>query len=96
MLVGNLFAWRATDPKEMRIVRDPIGPENDYYLTRMSQEADAIIAAWGAQGSYRHRARYVLDRLSDVEHLGLTKQGYPKHPLYLRNDAARITFVESP
>ncbi len=27
--VTNIFAWRATDPKDMRAAPDPVGPAND-------------------------------------------------------------------
>ena len=98
--VGNLFAWRATDPKELRQAEDPIGPENDRHLMHMSGAADAVIAAWGAHGAYQNRGRQVEGMLEGtVEHLGLTKQGHPKHPLYLRADAARTLIrpaVEGP
>lgn len=90
LAVGNLFAWRATDPAELREASDPVGPENDYHLTEMSMAAEVTIAAWGGHGSYRDRWREVLPFLCDVEHLGLTKGGHPKHPLYLRNDVARV------
>lgn len=89
LTVGNLFAWRATDPKELKRVDDPVGLENDYHLTEMSMAAEVTIAAWGVHGLYRDRAQEVLPFLCDVEHLGLTKDGYPKHPLYLPNDARR-------
>ena len=86
LIVGNLFAWRATSPRELRQVGDPIGPENDRHLVEMSVSADAIIVAWGAHGGYRNRSQHVLGLLGSVEHLGLTKQGHPRHPLYLRAD----------
>ena len=89
--VANLFALRATDPKELRKASDPVGPENDRHLMMMSSCADAVIAAWGAHGAYRNRSRQVLGLLEGtVECLGLTKQGHPKHPLYIRADAARV------
>lgn len=94
LAVGNLFAWRATDPKDLRTVHDPVGIENDYHLTEMSMAAEATIAAWGVYGSYRGRDREVLPFLCDVEHLGLTKQGRPRHPLYLRADTARTAMPE--
>lgn len=89
LLVGNLFAWRATNPRELRRVSDPVGPENDHHLVEMSVGADAVIAAWGAHGVYRNRSQHVLGLLRNPESLGLTKQGHPRHPLYLRADAAR-------
>lgn len=94
--VANLFAWRATDPQELRRAIDPVGPENDRRLMMLSSCADAVIAAWGAQGSYRNRATEVLGLLEGtVEHLGLTRQGHPKHPLYLRADVARAVLVSA-
>ena len=90
LAVGNLFALRATDPQQLRRVADPIGPENDQHLIWMSDDADVTIAAWGTPGAFRNRDQHVLGFLKGaVEHLGLTKQGHPRHPLYLRNDAAR-------
>ncbi len=94
--VGNLFAWRATDPRELKQALDPVGPENDRHLMTMSGCADVVIAAWGARGNYRNRAAEVLDLLEGtVYHLGLTKQGHPKHPLYLRADTSRVAFMKS-
>ena len=89
LVVGNLFAWRTTDPRELRMARDPVGPENDGHLIEMSDSADATIAAWGAHGAYHHRDLAVLGLLKAAESLGLTKQGHPRHPLYLRADVAR-------
>lgn len=45
LLVGNLFAFRATDRSELFKQEEPIGPENDSYLEKMMEEADLIIAA---------------------------------------------------
>ncbi len=90
LVVANLFAWRATDPRELKRASDPVGPENDEHLIALSGDADAVIAAWGVHGGYKNR-NWVVRRLlrGTVEHLGLTKQGHPRHPLYLRADAAR-------
>ncbi len=93
LAVANLFAWRATDPRELRQAVDPVGPENDRHLMRLSGCADAVIAAWGARGNYHNRAAEVLGLLEGaIEHLGLTKQGHPKHPLYLRADVGREVY----
>ena len=95
LVVGNLFAYRATNPQELTQVDDPIGAENDYHLTEMSGSAVATIAAWGERGALRGRDTDVLRILTgSIEHLGLTKQGHPRHPLYLRSDTARIAFGE--
>lgn len=91
LAVGNLFALRATDPQQLKRVADPIGPENDRHLIWMSNGADVTIAAWGTLGAFRNRDQRVLGLLrGTVEHLGLTKQGHPRHPLYLRADVERM------
>lgn len=84
--VINLFALRATDPVELLVVPDPVGPENDYYFTRIPPE-QKIIAAWGAwgKGNYLNRASTVAELLRDrpIFCLGRTVTGQPKHPVRL-------------
>ncbi|KIN63169.1 DUF1643 domain containing protein [Sulfitobacter noctilucicola] len=85
--VTNIFAWRDTDPRKMRQAEDPIGPANDETLSEGAEWADRIIAAWGTHGAHRGRGPDVLAALmsqkTPVYHLGLSKAGHPKHPLYL-------------
>ena len=61
----NLFAFRATDPKKMKAVADPIGPENDAHLLRLARDAGVIVAAWGANGTHRGRDADVRELLKD-------------------------------
>lgn len=86
--VANLFAWRATDPRDMKAKADPVGPENDARILAMAQGADRIVCAWGAHGTFLHRARAVRRLLRDfpLQALALTRAGEPGHPLYLRGD----------
>ena len=85
--VTNIFAWRDTDPKKMRSAKEPIGPENDTAISESCSWADQIIAAWGTHGAFLDRGAAVekLLRASGrpVYHLGLSKDGHPKHPLYI-------------
>lgn len=85
--VTNIFAWRDTDPKKMRAAADPVGPENDETILESCTWADTVVCAWGTHGAHRDRGKYVEDTLrenvSRLFHLGLTKQGHPKHPLYI-------------
>ncbi|MGV8985066.1 MAG: DUF1643 domain-containing protein [Cypionkella sp.] len=85
--VGNIFAFRATDPKVMRAAADPVGPGNDAAILAMAAEADRIICAWGTHGAHLGRGA-AAERLLRVTglplfHLGLSKAGAPKHPLYI-------------
>lgn len=85
--VVNIFAWRDTDPRALRVVADPIGPENDAAILDCAEVSDLIICAWGAHGRFLGRGAAVEALLRSTQkplyHLGLSKEGHPKHPLYL-------------
>ncbi len=92
--VTNIFAWRATDPKEMRAQPDPVGPENDRAILESVDWAAGpgarIVCAWGAHGAHLARGaaveRLLRNTGRELFHLGLTKAGDPKHPLYIGYD----------
>jgi len=90
----NLFAFRATDPSDMKRAVDPVGADNDATLARRTVGAGVVIAAWGVHGAYRDRAREVITNLSDLYCLGLTKAGHPRHPLYLPKTAEPIPMIK--
>lgn len=83
LVMVNLFAFRATDPKEMMRADDPVGPDNDAALLRECAQARVTVAAWGAGGTHLGRDRVVRRMLAPMHYLRLTKQGHPGHPLYL-------------
>lgn len=91
--VVNLFAFRATDPRELRRAALPIGPANDGSIAGCAGQCALVVCAWGTDGALYRRGPKVLERLlaskvigHKVRHLGLTKSGHPRHPLYLRGD----------
>lgn len=85
--VCNIFAYRATDPRVMRATFDPIGPDNDRAIRDSLPWADQVICAWGTHGAHLDRGPQVEAMLraegTALHHLGLSKAGHPKHPLYL-------------
>ena len=86
-VAANIFAFRATDPRDMRAAADPVGPENDRVIARAAARADRVIAAWGVHGAHLGRGTDVAARLHArgiaLHHLGLTRDGHPRHPLYV-------------
>lgn len=88
--VTNIFAFRATDPREMRAQPDPIGPDNDAAILGSLPWADMVICAWGNHGLHLDRGPGVsaMLRQAGVQlfHLGLTGQNQPRHPLYVGYD----------
>lgn len=85
--MGNLFAWRGTDPNAMvqasKAGIDVIGPDNDRHLRQAAAGAALVVAAWGARGTLHGRDRAVRDMLPGMHVLKLTRDGHPGHPLYL-------------
>lgn len=96
----NAFAYRATDPEDMKRAADPIGPENLEWIRRCALDVAAndgvILLAWGVHAAFKEQHRRVLALLRKeqlpLHCLGKTLDGYPKHPLYLPNDAPLETF----
>ena len=95
--VTNIFAWRDTSPKDLRAAVEPIGPNNDAALTEGLAWADTVIAGWGAHGAHRDRgeqvAAWLLGGPQPIHHLGLTKEGHPRHPLYIAYAQEPILWV---
>jgi hypothetical protein len=86
LLLANLFGLRATCPSELAKATDPVGPENDAWITEASAAADLTVVAWGIHGRLQRRDRAVLEMLHAPYCLGTTKAGEPRHPLYLSAD----------
>lgn len=93
--VANVFSFRSTDPmglqRELDEGRDPTGgTENDLALLEMAKTADLVVCAWGVHGALRARGERVARLLRwagvRLHTLGLTKDGHPRHPLYLPKD----------
>lgn len=86
LAVVNLFAFRATDPRALLAVADPVGPGNDAILAESADRADQVICAWGNAGRWQGRDAAALAQLRasgrPLFHLGLSRLGQPMHPLY--------------
>lgn len=85
--VVNLFAYRATKPKDLRANGWQRGPENDLHIEHAARRAAAVVCAWGANARGLVRAGELLSMLKqwDIEPvaLRLLSDGTPEHPLML-------------
>jgi hypothetical protein len=94
----NKFAFRATDVRELRNARDPIGPENDAHLEQAMRDADIVIAAWGPLSKLPDRLRTrwrkvvaIADHVGKPLHcFGTAQDGQPRHTLMLAYDTPLI------
>lgn len=90
--IANVFALRSTDPKGLLAPGVcPVGQSNAAAIRRVARSSEMVIAGWGAsvprdwEGTVDETLLVIrADRIP--HHLGLTKDGHPRHPLYLRGD----------
>jgi hypothetical protein len=98
LLVVNLYALRAHNPRRLWEASDPVGPKNDTYLENYIDRALwlkwPLVAAWGANAKPDRVAQVLalarcgaMPGEESLQALGVTKSGAPRHPLYLRADA---------
>jgi hypothetical protein len=93
LTIVNLFAFRATKPRDLLTAADPVGPENDATLRRVARDAERVVAAWGAHGRLLGRGQHVADLLPHALCLGHTKRDEPRHPLYVPGDAELVPLI---
>lgn len=93
IIMVNLFALRSTDPKALIGHADPVGPDNDWVLRNVHTHASLVVAAWGAHRAARDRADAAVAELlvhGSFAVLDLTKDGHPRHPLYMPASAVPL------
>lgn len=102
--VVNLFAIRATRPAEMKKSSQPVGRHNRRWIERAVVQSPSagrsrrlVIFGWGVHGNHCDQDRTVrdwLDSLAVEGHcLGITRDGHPRHPLYVPYSASLIPFA---
>jgi hypothetical protein len=93
LAVVNLFAYRTHDPRILKAAPDPIGADNDRHVLEAALNAGLTIAAWGVHGHAHGHSRRFISRIQPVHCLGVTKNGAPKHPLYVRGNAEPTAYI---
>lgn len=86
ILMLNAFAIVETD--RIKAMRNPdrVGPRNDEALAFRRTQAGLIVACWGADCPLEREQEVCRLIGGSIHCLGRTKDGRPKHPLYLRSD----------
>lgn len=92
----NAFAWRATDPANMKASADPIGPDNDKWIKHWSSKVDRVMIGWGEHGAHLGRHEQVLALLDRRKTFCLERNasGQPKHPLYVAKKNQPLLFAQ--
>lgn len=101
LIVVNLYALRSTDPRALALHPSPESEsdrphENDDAIVAAASEASFVVAAWGASAPDRQRAQSVVTIIRAAGRsmlcLGTTRDGHPRHPLYLPGSVAVVPF----
>lgn len=90
LCMTNLFAYRATQPEDMKRASDPIGNKNDETLILLAKNAGVIVGAWGNDGMFLNRSKHVRALIPELNVLKVNKSGEPAHPLYLKSTLTPI------
>lgn len=104
MIVVNLYAARATDPKQLFEMGWPTGGmKNDDIICDVVRTARRVVCAWGAHGDHNGRGNQVVrmiarifpldEKTPDLVCLGTNKGGSPKHPLYVKADTDPLPYT---
>jgi len=92
--VTNLFAYRTFDPQILYAQDDPCGPSNPFYISETIKSSSMVCAAWGANkttgSAIIHLSAFMKGR--KMYCLGVTKNGSPRHPLYVRGEQPFVEF----
>lgn len=95
--VANLFAFRATRPEDLKRAAAPVGPETDRVLLRAARDSAVVLCGWGVHGAHLWRGAEVALALRAADlplwHLGLTRAGHPRHPLYVSYAVAPMPWI---
>lgn len=86
LVLTNLFAYRATNPKELARQRDPYGEDNDDAIMLAAETSAITVIAWGNHGTIAGRGDSVIAMLHDMDvrpyYFTKTLKDQPCHPLY--------------
>ncbi|MCH9024733.1 MAG: DUF1643 domain-containing protein [candidate division Zixibacteria bacterium] len=83
LIMTNLFAFRSTDANQIKLVKDPVGRNNDLWIREGHNDASITLAAWGNGGTHLDRSEQIRNMFKKLYYLSLNQKGEPTHPLYL-------------
>lgn len=95
--VCNLFALRETEPARLKRAKEPEGPDNKAQLVEALEWCDDVLCSWGVHGNHRNQATTLQPLFEQSTKpllaLDVTKDGHPRHPLYVSYKTHPRAFV---
>jgi hypothetical protein len=95
IVVRNVYAFRATDPQALWMSTNRWGPDVGHHLRRAVDEK-VTVCAWGnnvVEADAAAARRILCEAGANLVHLGLTKHGQPRHPLYVKASTEPIQWT---
>lgn len=96
LCMTNLFAFRATDPRDMMKMENLADIDNQHHLLSCASGAGIVLAAWGKHGKFAQRDITVMQWINgigvELHCLVKNADGSPKHPLYVPANTKPISF----
>ena len=99
IVVANLYAFRATSPRDLFKAKSPFGPDNEATLRDIATAYPKIVCAWGSHGAAMATASInglLRHGGAQLVCLGRTKDGHPRHPLYVPGNQPLEPFDHRP
>ena len=94
IFLNNLFGVISSQPAYIMRSKNPVGPENDFWIDKFAEISNLMIACWGNSGTYLQRSKAIIKRYPGIIFcLGTTISGQPKHPLYLKREVVTIPYL---
>lgn len=94
LIMVNLFPLIETDSKKLTACAAGAMDQNRREIYQQTKDAGMTVVAWGAHDMARREGPNVIHHwiYGRPMCLGLTKDGWPKHPLYLRRDTEPVPY----
>ena len=100
IVVVNVSPYRATDPRDLAGLDDMTLTGGEWAASRVGAALDGragpVVVAWGAHPLARRLWRSLPLGGERLVCLGVTKDGSPRHPLYVRSDAPLVPWSGYP
>jgi len=83
VFVGNLYAFRSTDPKALRHTDNPVGEDNIEHIKELIGVTERVVYAWG---NNKKEPEWLSSLVDTPYCIDISKKGVPRHPLYLKSE----------
>ena len=92
LLLINLYSETGLNQNNIRSAPNAVGPENDNWLRKASEESELIVVAWGDFPWIKFRSRQVMNLLLPytLHAVQVNANGTPSHPKAWRLKAAKV------